>query len=200
MMLWAPIETKVTGVKMAASLLLAAPALVKAAADIIPGIIGLFDRDAGKVAADVSNIAKGIFNTDDPDQINQAIATNPELAFQYKMALAGYEDAEKKRIHELDVKHLEDRMNARARDTAIVQSTGSNTRANVMIVLDAIGLILCLLVLVFFKDKLPEAANTLLTTIASIFGVCLRDAHQFEFGSSRGSEAKTAVLMDQVRR
>ena len=35
---------------------------------------------------------------------------------------------------------------------------------------------------------------TLVTTVASIFGLCLRDAHQFEFGSSRGSRDKDVLL------
>lgn len=34
----------------------------------------------------------------------------------------------------------------------------------------------------------------LLSGIAGIFGACLRDAFQFEFGSSRGSREKGAIL------
>lgn len=70
------------------------------------------------------------------------------------------------------------------------QDACSNVRADVMVAIDAIGLIACLVVLgVWRKDLAPEAI-TLLTTIASLFGLCLRDAHQFEFGSSRGSRNK----------
>jgi hypothetical protein len=34
----------------------------------------------------------------------------------------------------------------------------------------------------------------MISAIASFFGLGLRDAHQFEFGSSRGSQEKTDIL------
>lgn len=66
--------------------------------------------------------------------------------------------------------------------------------ALVMVILDALGLIACLVVLGLYRQDLPPEALTLLTTVASLFGLCLRDAHQYEFGSSRGSREKTALL------
>lgn len=66
--------------------------------------------------------------------------------------------------------------------------------ALVMVILDALGLVACLVVLALYRGELPAEASTLLTTIASLFGLCLRDAHQFEFGSSRGSREKTALM------
>jgi hypothetical protein len=63
-----------------------------------------------------------------------------------------------------------------------------------MVAMDAIGLIACLVVLAVFNTTLPEGVATLISTIASIFGLCLRDAHQFEFGSSRGSASKDVTI------
>ena len=34
----------------------------------------------------------------------------------------------------------------------------------------------------------------IISTVAGIFGACLRDAFQFEFGSSRGSRDKDELL------
>lgn len=70
-----------------------------------------------------------------------------------------------------------------------------NTRANLMVAIDAIGLIACLVVLGLYRQSISGEVATLISTIASIFGLCLRDAHQFEFGSSRGSRDKDAQLV-----
>jgi len=69
-----------------------------------------------------------------------------------------------------------------------------NVRADVMVALDVIGLVACLLVLCLFRTSLPGEAVGIISTIAGIFGACLRDAHQFEFGSSRGSKDKDEAL------
>lgn len=69
--------------------------------------------------------------------------------------------------------------------------------ALVMVVLDVLGIIACLAVLALYRTELPSEAVTLLSAIAGIFGMNLRDAHQFEFGSSRGSREKDALIAAQ---
>jgi hypothetical protein len=52
-----------------------------------------------------------------------------------------------------------------------------------------------LLVLMLHREELPgEVVVGLLSAISGIFGACLRDAHQFEFGSSRRSQIKDATI------
>jgi hypothetical protein len=59
---------------------------------------------------------------------------------------------------------------------------------------------ICLGSLAFFKETLPGEAVGIISTIAGIFGSCLKDAYAFEFGSSRGSKAKdAAVLLNAAR-
>lgn len=76
------------------------------------------------------------------------------------------------------------------------------TRAR-MVSLDVLGLLASLaamLALGLAKASHPEAVSegvfgallAQLSTITGYFGLCLRDAHQFEFGSSRGSKEKDA--------
>jgi hypothetical protein len=67
-------------------------------------------------------------------------------------------------------------------------SAVQETRRNWMVALDVVGLIACLAVLTFFRKEIPGEVVGLLSTIAGIFGLCLRDAHQWEFGSSKGSK------------
>lgn len=96
---------------------------------------------------------------------------------------------------EFDRMYLADRQSARERDVELRKLTGGdNKRADVMVALDVIGLITCLAVLVFFRKEIPGEVVGILSTIAGIFGACLRDAHQFEFGSSRGSKDKDDLL------
>ena len=96
---------------------------------------------------------------------------------------------------DLEAAYLADRRDARTRDVEVRKLTGgSNTRADVMIWGAVLGLIACLLVLAFFKQSIPGEVVGIVSTIAGIFGACLRDAFQFEFGSSRGSREKDAIL------
>lgn len=73
------------------------------------------------------------------------------------------------------------------------------TRADVMVVLDVVGLLACLTALIVFREKMPGEAVGLISTIASFFGLSLRDAHQFEFGSSRINQTKDATIRDLTK-
>jgi hypothetical protein len=55
-------------------------------------------------------------------------------------------------------------------------------------------------VLVFFRKDIPGEAVGIISTVAGIFGACLRDAYQFEFGSSRGSKEKDALIAEQLNK
>jgi hypothetical protein len=82
---------------------------------------------------------------------------------------------------------------ARARDIAL-SAHGENWRADAAVVFVCLGLISCLLSLAFFRDRLPGEAVGIISTIAGIFGGCLKDYFNFEFGSSRESRQKDAVI------
>jgi hypothetical protein len=70
-----------------------------------------------------------------------------------------------------------------------------------MVIAAALGLVLCLLSLVAYQGDLPGEAVGIISTIAGIFGACLKDAYAFEFGSSRGSKNKDlAVLLSAVHK
>jgi hypothetical protein len=94
----------------------------------------------------------------------------------------------------LDLANLQDIQNARSRDTAIQTTGHGNSRANWMIAGDVIGLVVCLFMLIYLPDAAPGEVRGMLATFGSYFGLGLRDAHQFEFGSSRGSREKSELL------
>lgn len=88
-----------------------------------------------------------------------------------------------------------DTADARSRDIKIREASGGkNDRQDVMIIGATLGLISCLLSLIFFRGSIPGEAVGIISTIAGIFGACLKDAFQFEFGSSRGSKEANATI------
>jgi hypothetical protein len=167
-----------------------------------PGLIKrLAGNRAGEVAEKVASVAQAVTGKPTVDEAMAAVAANPELAVQLKVRLAELQVDE-------DRIELQDREDARRHDLEVrKQNTGKNTRADVMVAVDAIGLILGLAGMVAlgyfsaaFPGKISEgvfgALMAQLATITSYFGLCLRDAHQFEFGSSRGSRDKDQQLKE----
>jgi hypothetical protein len=114
------------------------------------------------------------------------------LAIQFKSAVMA-NDAD------LEKAYLADRQDARTRDVEIAKLGRRNVRADIMVLLDVLGLIACLVVLCFFREKIPGEAIGLISTIAATFGLCLRDAHQFEFGSSRSSQNKDVTISNLAK-
>ena len=140
------------------------------------------------VAEKIVGMAQAVTGTGSHEEALAAMTADPKLASAFNTAvLAADTDLEKAA--------LADREDARARDIAIRKlNGGSNRRADFMVALDVIGLIACLAVLCLFRKEIPGEVVGLITTISTAFALCLRDAHQFEFGSSRGSKEKDDVF------
>ena len=157
-----------------------APVLANA---ILPG--------SGGLAA--SLLARALGTTPDPQSLAGAMAmATPEQIVEIKR-LELENSAELTRISvEIDKDYLLDRQTARARDIEFIKSGLINSRSNWMIAGDVVGLMVCLAALIFLPSDSPGEARGMLATFASYFGLGLRDAHQFEFGSSRGSKEKDA--------
>lgn len=155
---------------------------------------------AGEVAEKVVAVAEVVTGQQGPKAL-AAMTADPALVLQFQERIAGM-------AHELDKAYLADVANARQRDITYVNAGRTNTRANFMVAMDVTGLLAGLvgmLALGWFKATSPEAISegvfgallAQLSTIVSYFGLCLRDAHQFEFGSSRGSVEKTDYMVAQ---
>lgn len=96
--------------------------------------------------------------------------------------------------HDPEMADYKDREGARLRGMALAQAGRSNLRADIMVVSAACGLIGCLVTITLYRINLPGEAVSIISTIAGIFGSCLKDAYAFEFGSSRGSKLKDSKL------
>lgn len=143
-------------------------------------------ENAGQVAEKVVGIAQVVTGAVTPEEALQKIQADAKLASDFQIAVMANEK-------DLEALYLADRQDARKRDVALVQAGRTNNRANWMIAGDVVGLIACLVVLTTMPD-LPGEVRGIVSTIAGFFGLGLRDAHQFEFGSSRGSREKDEVL------
>jgi hypothetical protein len=142
---------------------------------------------AADVAGRVVDVAKAVTGAATGPAALEAIQADPDKIMAFRVAMEGKQA-------EFEQMYLVDRQDARARDIEIAKLGRRNVRADLMVLLDVVGLIACLVVLCFFREKIPGEAIGLISTIAATFGLCLRDAHQFEFGSSRSSQAKDATI------
>lgn len=160
------------------------------AAEFAPSLIRLFAGDkAGDVAEKVATVAKAVTGEDDPDKAAVVLRQNPELALTFKTRAAEIELEHEKAL-------LADRADARARDVAIRQAGSHNRRADVLAFLACAGLIFCVW-LIARESALPERAVNAIMFVAGVFAAAVRDVFAFEFGSSRGSREKDALLADK---
>lgn len=160
-------------------------ALAQAAPAIVRWLTS--DDKASTAANTVVEVAKAVTGQPSGDAALAAIQADPQLALAFKQRIAELEA-------DMDKGYLADRADARARDIALAQAGQRNRRPDVLIVANFIGLALCLGLLVVFREKMPAEVVGMLGTIVGVFCTCLRDAHQFEFGSSRQSQAKDLTI------
>jgi hypothetical protein len=80
----------------------------------------------------------------------------------------------------------------------IINACGRNKRLNIMVIGAAFGLIFCILTLTSYRGNLPGEVVGIISTVAGIFGACLKDAYSFEFGSSRGSKDKDDKISSTI--
>lgn len=140
------------------------------------------------VAEKVVGIAQAVTGQPTGEAALAALQADAAKAHEFRLAVL-------KADGDMEAAYLADRKDARNRDVDVRRLTGgSNARADVMILGAVLGLVACLAVLVFFRKEIPGEVVGIVSTIAGIFGACLRDAFQFEFGSSRGSREKDAIL------
>lgn len=158
-------------------------------AKFAPSLIQYFTGSdkAANVAQQVVNIAQTVTGAATPDAALAAIQADPQKAMEFQLAVQAADN-------DLTKAYLADVQSARSRDIELAKLGKRNVRADIMVALDVVGLLACLIVLCFFREKIPGEAIGLISTIAATFGLCLRDAHQFEFGSSRSSQVKDATI------
>ncbi len=150
-------------------------------------------KNAESMAKKVVDIANSVTDSLDPATAIQKLSENHKMMIDFQKAILEME----MRTVEAE---LQDRQDARSRDIMFVKSGRTNIRADIMVVSAAMGLVLCLASLGHYSEELPGEAVGIISTIAGIFGACLKDAYAFEFGSSRGSKEKDSTVASLLER
>jgi hypothetical protein len=169
-------------------------------AQFAPSLLRFFGagEKSTTIAEKVIGIAQTVTGAPTGEAALVTLQQNAQVAHEFSLAALRADT-------ELEQAYLSDRKDARARDVALAQAGRINKRADLMVLMDVIGLALgfiAMLALGYVKARYPSAISegvfgallAQLSTITSYFGLCLRDAHQFEFGSSRGSRDKDELL------
>lgn len=162
--------------------------LASALVEFAPLIGRWIKGDQGeRVAQKVVEVARSVTGEQDTLKILQHLKIDGTALLNFQQAMLNLDQ-------ELEMADYKDRESARLRDIAIVNAGRSNYRADIMVVAAAVGLITCLVTITLYQSTLPGEAVGIISTIAGIFGACLKDAYAFEFGSSRGSKIKDTKL------
>jgi len=143
-------------------------------------------------AAKVVDIARQVTGVIDPMEAIQRLQEDKDMEAAFQKAIL-------KKEAEIELALLKDRQDARLRDATLIRTGRSNLRADVMVIAAAVALMLCLASLTYFSQELSGEAVGIISTIAGIFGACLKDAYTFEFGSSRGSKQKDDTVAAALR-
>lgn len=177
----------------------AAPLLGSVVGSVVPGV-------GTAVGGGVGALLASAFGGDpeDPTSLAQAIKQTPdavlklrEIDTRHKEALEALLLENRKVALEEHRADLADRAGARERDLQLRAGGDKNTRANLMIVGDLVGLIACLVAMVYAVAAKVDGLEVLIGPLGILighFGTGLTAAHQFEFGSSRGSKEKDRTV------
>jgi len=161
--------------------------LAQYAPSIIKWLSG--SEKAEEAAQKVIDVARVVTGKEDAREAVEAIRADPAVLMQFRQAMASIEA-------DMDRAYLADRQNARGRDVAFVQAGRWNIRADLLALLSVTGLIVCVW-FVARDSSLPERAVNAIMFVAGTLAACVRDVFAFEFGSSRGSREKDAMLADK---
>lgn len=173
--------------------------LIPLALELLPTIGRWVAGDTGgRVATAAAQAIQTITGTDTPDAARAAIAADPALAAQVRIRLAEIEAEEEKdrRATELAAltAELKGVADARARDLALQLGGRRNVRADILLIVACLGLVVCIIAAATGKIAADSAAMGMIISVAGVLAGCFKDAFGFEFGSSRSSERKTELI------
>lgn len=140
-----------------------------------------------KLLNQLTDVVAKVTGTTDMNNAVTRIKQNREMELEVQRALLVAETAYWEQC-------IQDKQNARERDLAIQRLKGQNIRANIMLVMAMMGIVLSLGTLILFKPILSADGIGMLSAVAAVFGACLKDAYSFEFGTSKQSPSQ--MLMD----
>ncbi len=126
----------------------------------------------------ILDLARKVTGEKNPQDSLKTLKENPEMLVRFQECVTQLEQAQIEA-------EVQDRISARARDLSLARIGRVNRRADIMVISAALGLVGCLVCLGLYKSEISGEAVGILSTIAGVFGACLKDAFSFEFGAQR---------------
>lgn len=166
------------------------PLLLATAPSVVSWVMG--DKTGGAVAK-VTGIAREVLGTEDPNEIEAAIARDPNAALQFKMALLQAEADARRGEREETLALLHDVQSARDQTVRLAEAKSPIAYGAVVVsllVLMGFGIMLALL---FTRTVPPDQKDIAFMLLGSLSGMASAVV-SYWVGSSRGSDAKNAVI------
>lgn len=162
-------------------------------AQFAPGIIKLLTGSdkAGDVAQAVVGVAQAVTGAPTPEAALEQIKADPNKVLEFQQAMAAQQ-------MEMERAYLADVQNARARDIAIVQATGRNTRANVLAAGAGFIVIVCLAVVVWQSGMDDYVKATISLILGRALG-WIEQVMSFEYGLTRESAKKDDTIKNLTK-
>lgn len=147
--------------------------------------LGAGDKSVS-VAESVADTAAVVAGVKSPEEAIAIFQKNGEKAWEFKTKMLEMEK-------DFEVMYLKDRENARNRDVEFIKAGVRNTRADLLAALAILSLIGCIGVL-FFREIPAGPGRDVLILLIGTLAAIVKDVYSFEFGTSRSSKEKDAVI------
>ena len=168
---------------------------------LIPLLLGLAPTVAewilgdktGKAVGKVTSIAQDILGTSDADQIERAVAADPNLALQFKQAVIQAAAEDKRMELEAMKAQLADVASARAQTVELAKA-GSAIAWGAPVISTIITVGFFVMLWLVINREIPEGSQQLANIMLGSLGASFTAVVSYWVGSSAGSAQKTAVL------
>lgn len=168
--------------------------LLGIALNLVPTLAQWIGGDkAGNVATQVADVAKAVLGTSEPDAVSKAIATDPNLALQFKLALANIEDKERQRSHDELIARMADTQSARDQTVKLAQS-GSPLQWGAAVVSFIVVSAFALVAYLVFNEAIPKDNREMALYLVGQLSGFVGAAISYWLGSSAGSASKDQTI------
>jgi hypothetical protein len=166
------------------------PLLLGLAPTVASWIMG---DQTGAAVAKVTGIARDILGTDDAKGIEHAIAADPNLALQFKMAVIQAEADARRQEFETLRAQLADVQSARGQ-TVDLAKTGSAIAWGAPIISFLVVMAFAAMLWIVVRQEVPMGSRDLANIMLGTLGSGFVSVISYWLGSSSGSAQKTALL------
>jgi ABC-type multidrug transport system permease subunit len=147
----------------------------------------------GAAVTKITGIDRNLLGTDDATDMERAIAADPNLALQFKMAIIQAEaDARRQQFDTLQAQ-LADVASARSQTVKLAE-TGSAIAWGAPIISTLITFGFFAMLYLVIRQEIPESSQTLANIMLGSLGTSFTAVVGYWVGSSAGSAQKTSAL------